>query len=108
WSPDSRHILFRSITAPPPDEPKLATGNIYAIQPNGKGLRQLTHFPSGTGIQLGSYSPDSRQIVFSTTRGAKAGPTSDWPDLFIMNADGSHIDHLTRTNNWEGTAAWGR
>lgn len=41
-------------------------------------------------------------------KGRQARPTSDWPDPFIMNADGSHIDHLTRTNNWEGTAAWGR
>jgi Tol biopolymer transport system component len=107
WSP-GKHILFRSITAPPHNEPNLATGNIYTIQPNGKGLQQLTHFPVGTGVQLGSYSPDSREIVFSTTAGATLSPSSDWPDLFLMNADGSHIHRLTRTENWEGTAAWGR
>ena len=107
WSPNGKRILFRSVRGSA-NEPNLAPGNIYAIRPNGTGLRQLTHFPIGTGIQLGSYSPNGRKIVFSTTSGATLGRSSDWPDLFTMNADGSHIRHLTRTKNWEGTAAWGK
>jgi Tol biopolymer transport system component len=107
WSPNGKRILFRSIRGDA-NEPNLPPGNIYAIRANGTGSRQLTHFPVGTPIQLGSYSHNGRKIVFSSTRGATAGPDSHWPDLFIMNPDGSHIHHLTRTRNWEGTATWGR
>jgi TolB protein len=107
WSPDGSRILFRSIKLAN-KEPNLSTGNIYLIRPNGKGLRQLTYFGPGTGIQLGSYSPDGRKIVFSTTRGAIRNPPVTWPDLFTMNADGSRIHRLVGTRNWEGTADWGR
>jgi TolB protein len=60
WSPNGKHILFHSIRTAPED-PNLSTGNIYAIQPTGKGLRQITHFSPFTGVQLGSYSPNGRQ-----------------------------------------------
>jgi hypothetical protein len=29
------------------------------------------------------------------------------PDLFVMNADGTHMRPLTRTKNWETEADWG-
>jgi TolB protein len=108
WSPDGSHILFRSVKIKSRADPDLSTGNIYSIRPNGKGMRQLTHFPPGTGIQLGSYSPDGRKIVFSTTHGAVSNPPVTFPDLFTMNADGSHIHRLLGTRNWDGTADWGR
>jgi TolB protein len=107
WSPNGKHILFHTIRTTPQD-PNLSTGNIYAIEPNGKGLHQVTRFSPFTGVQLGSYSPNSRQIVFSTDRDATKGPASSWPDVFVMNADGSHIHPITRTSNWEGNATWGR
>jgi TolB protein len=106
WSPDGTRILFRTVTATN-DGPGPPIGDIYTIRPDGSGLQRLTEFPSGTGVQLGSYSPDGTRIVFSTTNNATAGPGSDWPDVFTMNADGSNIIALTRTKNWEGTPDWG-
>jgi TolB protein len=107
WSPDGSRILFRSVRIENRD-PDLSTGDIYSIRPNGQGLRQLTHFPPGTGVQLGSYSPDGQRIVFSTTRGAVRNPPVQFPDLFTMNTDGSHIHRVLGTRNWDGTADWGR
>ena len=107
WSPDGSHILFRSIVLGSKGDPFLSTGNIYSIRPDGRGLRQLTHFPPETQIQLGSYSPDGRKIVFSTTRGAIRHGTVQHPDLFTMDADGSHIRRLLGSRNWEGTPTWG-
>jgi TolB protein len=104
WSPDGTRILFRTITAAS-DDPGPSDGDIYTIDPDGTGLRRLTHLR--TGVELGSYSPDGMEIVFTTTAGATTGPASAFPDVFTMNADGSDITPLTRTKNWEGTPDWG-
>lgn len=106
WSPDGSHLLFRSITFSS-DDPGPSSGDIYTIRPDGTGLRRLTNLAAGTGIQLGSYSPDGSHIVFTTNDGGTQGPGSDWPDVFVMHADGAHIIPLTRTKNWEGTPQWG-
>ena len=104
WSPDGGRILFHPI-GESLDDPNLSSGDLYSIRPNGTGLEQLTHLSAG--VQLGSYSPDGKQIVFATTSGAIAGAGSDFPDVFVMNADGSGMKAVTRTKNWEGTPSWG-
>jgi Tol biopolymer transport system component len=106
WSPDGSHLLFRSITFAS-DDPGPSSGDIYTFQPDGTGLRRLTNLAAGTGIQLGSYSPDGSHIVFATNDGGTHSPGSDWPDVFVMHADGTHITPVTRTKNWEGTPQWG-
>lgn len=106
WSSDGKNILFRSITEFD-DSPGPSWGDIYTIHPDGSGLRRLTHFASGIGIQLGSYSPEGGQIVFTTTDGGTPGPASNWPDVFVMRADGRHVTPVTRTKNWEGSPRWG-
>jgi hypothetical protein len=106
WAPGTR-ILFRTDTAafgdPGPD-----AGQIYSIRPDGSGLRQLTHVPEYTPVDIGSWSPSGDQIVFTTTLGAVRGTASSWPDVFTMRADGSHITPVTRTRNWEGSPVWSR
>ena len=106
WSPDGSRLLFRSVTDSN-DEPGPPSGDIYTIRPDGTGLQRLTHFPAGTSIQLGSYSPDGAHIVFTSNDGSTPGPASAWPDVFVMRADGTGITPVTRTKNWEGTPQWG-
>jgi Tol biopolymer transport system component len=106
WSPDGSNILFRSITQFL-DSPGPSAGDIYTIHPDGTGLQRLTDFPVETGIQLGSYSADGTQIVFTTNDAATEGPASNWPDVFTMRANGTHITPVTRTKNWEGAPQWG-
>src|SRR5438128_8756567 len=80
WSPDGSQIAFvRTGGELPPDD-------IYVVNADGSGLRQLTHtnqFQNGP-----SWSPDGRRIVF-----ARGGNSTDY-DLFVMNADGSHVEQL--------------
>jgi len=107
WSPDDSHILFRTVTYFA-DSPGPSDGDLYTIRPDGSDLRQLTHFPPGTGVQLGSYSPDGKKIVFATSNGATTTPGSPgFPDVFTMNTDGTNITRITQTRNWEGTPSWG-
>jgi TolB protein len=93
WSSDGRRIVFRTI--PPNDEPG---GDIYTIRPDGRGLRQLTHFPpDGVLGELG-FSPDAKSIVF--TRGGESR------DMFVMRANGTHIEQITQTELSENWPDW--
>jgi Tol biopolymer transport system component len=104
WSPDGSTILFRTH---PGEDLNAASGygaNLYTIHPDGTGLRQLTHFPAYNRVDMGSYSPDGKTIVFETSAGA-VGP--GLTDIFELNADGTGLRQITRTRNFETAADWG-
>ena len=99
WSPDGTRILF---AGGPMDH-----GNLFTIHPDGTGLQQLTHYHGLTKMSTGSYSPDGKSIVFGMVVGAVNTPGSTLNDVFVMNADGTHIRPFTRTKNWDGSPDWG-
>lgn len=105
WAPDGSRLLFR---AGPGTDVGRGQGNLYTIRPDGTGLRQLTHFRQRFGaLTMGSWSPDGRSIVFSTTVGTNTTSGADLPDVFVMAADGTSIRPVTRARNWEGSPDWG-
>jgi Tol biopolymer transport system component len=99
WCPDSTRILFAGGL---PDH-----GNLFTIRPDGTGLQQLTPFTGLTRISAGSFSPDGKSIVFDTVVGAVNPPRATLNDVFVMNADGSHIRPITRTRNEDDSPDWG-
>ena len=88
FSPDSSRIVF-------------STGrdggnqNIYVINSDGSGERQLTD--DAEGAQEPAFSPDGQQIVYISHADA-AGQ-----HIWIMNADGSNQRRLTTTDTNRGT-----
>jgi len=108
WSQDGTYILFRTVVVERED-PGPSTGNLYTVRPDGSDLHQLTHFPAGTAVQLGSYSPEGNRIVFTTGAGATPRPdgSGSWPDVFTIKTDGTGLTPVTRTKNWEGSPDWG-
>ena len=101
WSPDGTTILFRTH---PTDDPSGTGSNLYIVRPDGTQLRALTHFGAGERVLEGSYSPDGSSVVFETSHGAVGGT---FPDLFVMNADGTGMHRLIGTRTFETTADWG-
>jgi TolB protein len=59
------------------------TGQIYAVNPDGTGLAQLTHVAQGQTAADPAWSPDGRHIAFSSDM---SGPVRLW----IMDANGRH------------------
>lgn len=66
---------------------------LYTINPDGTGLKRLTNSP-GYDAE-GSYSPDGKQIVFTSSRDGD-------PDLYVMDADGSNVRQLTNKPGYDG------
>jgi Tol biopolymer transport system component len=71
------------------------TGQIYSINPDGTGLRQLTQVPEGAAAGQPDWSPDGRHIAFFLDLSGEAR-------LYVMDRDGSH-QHLV-FNEQEGHA----
>ncbi len=77
---------------------------IYMMNLDGTGLTQLTNnadhdgaagpdpYGWGFGISTLSWSPDGSQIAFTSDRDG-----GDW-DIFIMDADGTHVIQLTSSS----------
>ena len=56
---------------------------IYVINADGSGLTNLTNDPGNDYDP--DWSPDGRQIAFSSTRDGNY-------EIYVMNADGSEVD----------------
>jgi Tol biopolymer transport system component len=71
--------------------------DIFEANPDGTGVKRLTD-AKGYDAE-GSYSPDGKQIVFASERDRRPGQTERNVELYIMNADGSHVRKLTNAPN---------
>jgi TolB protein len=100
WSPDGRRIAFMS-----PGEG--SQYDIYVMNADGTDVRRLTESLADDGWP--AWSPDGRQIVFTSQRddcayseaedclSLPSGEFGSWHTLYVMNADGTDQQRLTRT-----------
>lgn len=84
--------------------------NIFTIHADGTGLKQLSD-TRGNDAHV-AWSPDGSRILFTSSRmGFKdeaplTGNPQPYGEIFVMNADGTHLEQLT-DNQWEdGGPAW--
>lgn len=88
-------ILFRSF-----ENDDSQQSDFWTVRPDGSGLKQLTHFKDGTLVRSASYSPDGKWIVHATDG------IDGQADLFVMRADGTGNQPLTRTPQWDSAPDW--
>lgn len=101
WSPDGRRIVFTSNE----DGPSSVSANLYTVRPDGTGLKRLTHARGGHVRYLSaSFSPDGKWLTVSRTPGSgKKGNA----DVYVMHADGTGLQQVTRVATWESSTDWG-
>lgn len=81
WSPDGHQLAFVNWK-------DWGLGrDIYLINVDGTGLRQLTHHPAHD-LQP-AWGPNGRQIAFHSRRNTERG------GIFVMDADGNNVRELT-------------
>ena len=99
WSPDGRKIAFLKGT--------LTGWSVYVMNADGSGQRRLTRntlLPGGDQLRAFSspglaWSPDGRRIAFVSDRDNNV-------DVFVMNADGTGQQRLTRNAGDDHFGAW--
>jgi Tol biopolymer transport system component len=85
WSPDGSRILFARLSG------KSESMGIFAMNPDGSNVRQLTSDPGDKP----TWSPDGTRIAFIGGQ-----------NLIVMNSDGSNARSLTSGVHWEGDLTW--
>jgi Tol biopolymer transport system component len=94
WSPDGTMIAFSSRTSPS------GPFRIFVMSAEGGGRTKLTTHPVGTYDANPAWSPDGTRILFESNR------DGGFPELYVMNADGTRQVALTFNGYVDASAAW--
>ncbi|HEX7334052.1 MAG TPA: hypothetical protein VF290_21280 [Pyrinomonadaceae bacterium] len=90
WSPDGLQLAFIGFTSTASNSLR---ENLYIVNRDGSGLREVTHFENGSSMITSriSWSPDGTKIAFGHSR-----------DIYLVSIDGlSQPINLTNTTDHE-------
>ena len=89
WSPNSRRLAFASGRG--------VNSDIYAIDPDGKNLTNLTHHPAADTSPV--WSPDGMRLAFVSDRAGNK-------DIYAVDTDGQNLINLTQNQAMDRSPVW--
>ena len=95
FSPDGT-VLFRSY-----ENDETQQSDYWTVRADGKDLSKLTDYEDGTLVLSASYSSDGEWIVHATDG------VDGYADVFVMRADGTGNQPVTRSELWDSAPDWG-
>ena len=94
WSPNGTMIVYAARTS--------ATGDfhLFLAKADGSARVQLTTQAAGSADRAPVFSPDGSRIAFVSDR------AGGFPELYVMDADGSNVRRLTANDAIDGNPSW--
>ncbi len=96
WSPDGRKIAFTRREDVGGSYTKFSEDDVFVMDSDGDGVRQLTEQRENQHAGQPAWSPDGREIVFMRGAPVPTALPARPGELFVMDADGSAVQPLTR------------
>jgi Tol biopolymer transport system component len=100
---DGRIVFTRALNGP---GGTLVSGR--GSTPSGRtetGLRRVTDPRDGWDADP-AWSPDGRQIAFTRHTRSIPSRVGDFEEIFVVDADGSHLRRLTDNHVYDGQSSW--
>jgi TolB protein len=112
FSPDGTKIVYRAHH--PTDSAELRTYRdllaqrlvrpnrmeVWVMNADGTGQRQITNLGGANFAPF--YAPDNRRIIFSSNHRNPRGPQAQNFDLFLINDDGTGLEQVTTSPEFDG------
>jgi Tol biopolymer transport system component len=94
WSPTGTRIAYAARVDPH------GPVRIFVVRADGSGRTRLTGQAAGSADRSPAWSPDGSRIAFVSDR------AGGFPELYVMNADGSDVRRLTDNAVIDGNPSW--
>jgi dipeptidyl aminopeptidase/acylaminoacyl peptidase len=99
FDPSSTHIVFSSDRDLVPGGNADGNNDLFMMNVDGSGVRQLTFTTGGWGVNQGSLDKTGHRLVFDSDRDLLTGQNSDGGfEIFTMNTNGSGLVQLTHSD----------
>lgn len=99
WSPDGSKIAFAGLGVRPDN----MAGDILLMNPDGSETVDLSVVAGSEGTDTAPvWSPDGSQLAFLSNRNVLEEPSRPGYKIFIMNADGTGVRHVTLVSEFPG------